>query len=193
MAEGSVDHERFLLHPTMLAGVMEVEFRPIADERGSFTRLFEVEYFERTGLFPDGPVHINVATTVEAGTVRGLHWQDPMPGALGEAKLITCVAGRVFDIAVDLRPDSPTRFQHHALELSPSNHRSLLIPPGVAHGMQALKEFSTLLYLHAAPYAAELERGARVDDPTLRIPWPLPVRNLSVRDRSHPLIAEGEL
>ena len=170
---------------------MEVEFRPIADERGSFARLFEADYFECTGLFPDGPVHINLATTLELGTVRGVHWQDPVPGMVGEAKLITCVAGKVFDVALDVRPDSSTRFQHHAVELSATDNRALLIPPGVAHGMQALEDFSTLLYLHAAPFVAELERGVRVDDPAVSIPWPLPVHNLSARDQSHPSIAEG--
>jgi dTDP-4-dehydrorhamnose 3,5-epimerase len=192
VVEGFADHERFMLYPTPVKGVMEVEFRPIDDERGSFARVFEAAHFERAGLFPDGPVHINLAKTREAGTVRGLHWQDPAPGVVGETKLITCVAGKVFDVAVDVRQDSPTRFQHHAVELSATDNRALLIPPGVAHGMQALEDFSTLLYLHAAPFVAELERGVRVDDPALSIPWPLPVRNLSARDQSHPSIAEGE-
>ncbi len=192
MVDEPTDHERFILHPTPVAGVMEVEFRPIADERGSFARLFEAAYFERAGLFPYGPVHINLATTLEAGTVRGLHWQDPAPNEAGETKLITCVAGKVFDVAVDVRQDSPTRFQHHAVELSAADNRALLIPSGVAHGMQALEDSSALLYFHAARFAAELERGVRVDDPALSIPWPLPVRNLSARDQSHPSIAEGE-
>ena len=191
MTDSPTERDRFTLHPTPLAGVMEVEFQPIADERGTFVRLFERDRFAQTDLFPKGPVHINLATTLEAGTVRGLHWQDQADGTLGEAKLVTCVAGRVFDVAVDLRPDSPTRFEHHSLELSARRPRALLIPPGVAHGMQALEDSSMLLYLHAAEFVPDLERGARADDPRLSIRWPLPVRNLSERDRGHPLLEEG--
>ncbi len=188
MADGPTDPERIVLHPTPIEGVMEVEFRTVRDGRGSLTRVFAPEAFAGTGLFPDGPVHVNVATTLEAGTVRGLHWQQPSPGAVGEAKVITCVSGRVFDVAVDLRPESRTRFAHHAVELTPDGGRALLIPPGVAHGMQALEDGSTLLYLHAAAFVPERERGARADDPLLAIAWPLPLRNLSERDRGHPLL-----
>lgn len=180
-------------HPTPIEGVFEVERRPIADARGQFERLFCDAEFAATGGFPDGPVQVNLATTGLAGTVRGLHYQVQPGKGPGEAKLVTCVAGRVFDVAVDLRPGSPTRLQHHAVELDAGGTRSLLIPAGVAHGMQALEDGTTLVYLHAAPYDAELERGIRVDDPTLAIPWPLAIANLSDRDRALPGAEESDL
>jgi dTDP-4-dehydrorhamnose 3,5-epimerase len=179
---------RFVFHPTSIAGVVEVELGPVGDHRGTFARLFDAEEFAAIGLFPDGAVQTNLAVTAVAGTVRGLHWQEPVDDRTGEAKLILCVAGRVFDVAVDLRPSSPTRLQHHSVELVAGTWRALLIPPGVAHGMQALEDGSMLLYHHAAPFDATLERGVRVDDPALAIPWPLPVRDLSDRDRAHGLL-----
>ena len=177
---------RFTFRPTSIDGVMEVDLTPVGDDRGAFARIFDVDAFRTTGLFPSGPVQTNLAVTREAGTVRGLHWQEPVPGRTGEAKLVMCVVGRVFDVAVDLRAGSPTRLRHHALELAAGSWRALLIPPGVAHGMQALEDGSTLLYHHSAPFDPALERGARPDDPALGIPWPLEIHNLSARDRSHP-------
>jgi dTDP-4-dehydrorhamnose 3,5-epimerase len=186
MPEALLGSERVVLRPTAIPGVMEVDLRPMDDSRGSFVRLFEPAGFIATGLFPSGPVQVNIARTDEAGTVRGLHWQDAEEGAVGEAKLVTCVAGRVFDVAVDVRKDSPTRFAHHSVELVAGQGRALLIPPGVAHGMQALENASILLYLHSTDYRPDLERGARPDDPAVNIRWPLPMRNLSARDLSHP-------
>lgn len=184
---------RFVFHPTPIAGVLEVERRPVGDDRGRLTRLFCTDEFAPTGLFPAGPVQVNLATTATAGTVRGLHYQLRPASIPGESKLVTCVAGRVFDVAVDLRPDSPTRFRHHAVELTTDGPFSLLIPPGVAHGMQALEDGSALLYLHAASYDAALERGVLADDPLLGIPWPLPVVNRSERDRTLPDATSSEL
>lgn len=183
----------FTFRPTAIQGVLEVDLAPLRDERGAFSRVFHDAAFRATGLFPDGAVQTNLAVTEESGTVRGLHWQEVVPGRIGEAKLVLCVSGRVFDVAVDLRLGSPTRLRHHALELAAGSWRALLIPPGVAHGMQALEDRSTLLYHHAAPFDAALERGARPDDPGLAILWPLEIRNLSARDRSHPPvdIADG--
>lgn len=182
---------RFTFRPTRIPGVFEVDLAPVSDDRGAFARVFDAHEFAAAGIFPNGAVQTNLAGTQEAGTVRGLHWQEPLRGRAGEAKLVMCVAGRVFDVAVDLRPGSPTRLQHHALELAAGTWRALLIPPGVAHGMQALEDGSSLLYHHAAPFDPALERGAPPDDPALAIPWPLRVRNLSARDRSHPPIGAG--
>ena len=183
---------RFTVRPTPIDGVLEVDLAPVGDDRGAFARVFDVDTFRATGLFPDGAAQTNVAITRESGTVRGLHWQERVAGRTGEAKLVMCVAGRVFDVAVDLRPGSPTRLKHHALELAAGSWRVLLIPPGVAHGMQALEDGSTLLYHHAAPFDPALERGARPDDPALAIPWPLEIRNLSARDRSHPPVGTAD-
>lgn len=186
MPEAPKPAGRFTFRPTALEGVMEVELSPVIDERGDFVRIFAAEDLAWTKLFPAGPVHVNVARTRKPGTVRGLHWQAVREGLPGEAKLITCVTGRVFDVAVDLRPGSSTFGQHHAVELDGDGSRGVLIPPGVAHGMQALEPDSRLLYLHSVGFYPQLERGAMVDDPMLAILWPLPIRNLSERDRSHP-------
>lgn len=180
---------RFAFRTTPIAGVLEVELLPVGDHRGVFARLFDAEIFAARGLFSKGAVQTNFAVTREAGTVRGLHWQDQDSEGPGEAKLVMCVAGRAFDVAVDFRTDSPTRLQHHAVELTPMAWRALLIPPGVAHGMQAVEDNTALTYHTAAPFNPSLERGARPDDPALGIEWPLPVRNLSDRDRTHPLIS----
>lgn len=172
---------------TGIPGVFEVHRRPVGDARGSLLRIYADDALAATDAFPSGPVQINLVTTASAGTVRGLHLQVPPTVGPGEAKLVTCVAGRVFDVAVDLRPDSSTRFRHHAVELAADGLRSLLIPPGVAHGMQALEDGVRLLYLHAAAYDPTAERGVRADDPDLAIPWPLPPVNLSERDRGLPI------
>lgn len=188
MAEANPD-PRFVFHQTPISGVVEVELLPVSDHRGAFARLFDAEQFAATGQFPDGVAQTNVAHTREAGTARGLHWQEPAPGRIGESKLVLCAAGRIFDVAVDLRRGSPTRLQHHALELAAGSWRALLIPPGVAHGMQALEADSVIVYHHSAPFDPSRERGAHVEDPALAIPWPSPIRNLSPRDLAHPPIA----
>lgn len=175
---------------TPIMGVVEVSRQPVEDVRGNFSRLFCREEFAVTGAFSDGPVQVNLAMTSTAGTVRGLHFQATPQLSPGESKLVTCIAGAAFDVAVDLRPDSPTRFRYHTLTLTSEGTRSLLVPPGVAHGMQALEEETTLLYLHGAPYSLALERGVRFDDPDLSIPWPLAVVNLSERDLNLPRVSE---
>lgn len=184
---------RFTFHRTAIDGVFVVERNPVQDQRGQFARLFCAEEFAAVGLLTERPVQINLATTAVAGSVRGLHLQALGEHGPGESKLVTCVAGRVFDIAVDLRPGSATFAQNHAVELMAEGPLSLLIPPGVAHGMQALEDGSTLLYLHGALYDAALERGVRPDDPELAIPWPMPIARLSDRDRSLPLLRASGL
>ena len=172
------------LAPTPLPGVMVVTSRPHTDPRGSFARLFCER--ELAGVL-DGRriVQINHSHTAAVGALRGLHFQRA-PHA--EMKLVRCLSGRVWDVAVDLRADSPTFLQWHAEELTPDNQRMLLIPEGCAHGFQVLAPNSELLYLHTACYTPEAEGGVRHDDPALGIRWPLPIMDLSPRDRSHPLI-----
>lgn len=189
------DHrtDRFTFRATPIEGLVEVERHPIADRRGRFARLFCADEYAGTGLLADRPAQVNLAQTTHRGSVRGMHVQAWEGRGAGEAKLVTCVAGRVFDVALDLRRDSPTFGQHHALELAAEMDVSLLIPPGVAHGMQALEDAVTLLYLHGASFDPGLERGVRPDDPDLGIAWPLPVVGLSDRDRSLPPLAGLEL
>lgn len=172
------------LHETPLAGLMVVETTPVGDARGSFARLFCARELEPLHL--PGPIaQINHSFTAARGTVRGLHFQRP-PKA--EAKLIRCLKGRVLDVAVDLRRGSPTFLKWHAVELAPENHRAFYLPRGFAHGFQTLTPDCELLYLHTEFYSPEHEGGLRHDDPALAIAWPLPVAELSARDRAHPLI-----
>lgn len=173
---------RFDLIPTALAGVVVVKRKPIGDARGFLERLYCAD--EMTELFGERRIaQINRTRTAARGTVRGLHFQHP-PHA--EAKLVSCTAGAVWDIAVDLRQDSPTFLQWHAERLSAENHTSLFIPEGCAHGFQTLVDDCELLYLHSHAYAPGAEGGVQVEDPRLGIKWPLPVAGLSPRDAAHP-------
>lgn len=169
---------------TPLEGLHEIHHQPVGDARGRFTRLFcESELAPiRQGLHF---TQINLSETHGCGTLRGMHYQTP-PAA--EAKLIRCVRGRVFDVAVDLRAGSPTFLQWHALELAGDNDRAVFIPEGFAHGFQALTDEVHLLYMHTASWTPACEAGLRHDDPRLAIRWPQPVTVISERDRSYPLI-----
>lgn len=175
------------LHATPLSGLMVVESRAVGDARGSFARLFCER--ELAPLHLPGPiVQINHSFTAAQGTVRGMHFQRP-PKA--EAKLVRCLRGRVWDVAVDLRRGSPTYLKWHAVELTPENRLALYLPQGFAHGFQTLAPDCELLYLHTEFYSPEFEGGLRHDDPALAIPWPLPVIGLSTRDAAHPLVSAG--
>lgn len=173
------------IRPTPLAGVFTVELERRTDHRGSFGRLFcERELGAILGT--RRIVQINQSRTQAVGAVRGMHYQNA-PHA--EMKLVCCLRGRVFDVAVDLRAGSPTLRAWHAEELSAENDRVMVIPEGCAHGFQVLEPESELLYLHTAFYAPEAEGGLRPDDPAIAIRWPMPLRDLSVRDRAHSLLA----
>jgi dTDP-4-dehydrorhamnose 3,5-epimerase len=174
----------FTVTMTPLAGLVRIDRQLLGDARGFLTRLFCAEELSAAGW--DGPVaQANHTLTAKRGTVRGLHFQHP-PHA--EIKLVTCVRGAVWDVAVDLRGDSPTFLQWHAEELSADNHCSLLIPKGFAHGFQTLTDDCELVYLHSTPYQADAEDGLRADDPRLAIAWPAPIAQRSSRDAQHPLL-----
>jgi dTDP-4-dehydrorhamnose 3,5-epimerase len=167
-----------------IKGVYEIQTLLFEDNRGAFGRLFCPEELEP--VWQNRPnCQINYSYTRQLGALRGLHLQLP-PHA--EAKLIRCLRGRVWDIAVDLRPTSPTFLSWAAVELSAQLHNAILIPEGCAHGFQVLEPDSELLYLHSAFYHPETEAGLRWDDPRLKITWPLEVTDLSERDRQHPLL-----
>lgn len=175
---------RFAVASTPLAGLVSIQRQPLGDERGFLARLFCAEELAAAGWH--GPVaQINHTHTAQRGTVRGLHYQRP---PAPEAKLVSCLRGAVWDVAVDLRAGSPTFLQWHAQELSARNYTALLIPPGFAHGFQVLEEGAELLYLHSAPYTPACEGALNVRDPRLAIAWPLPVQGLSARDAAHPWI-----
>ncbi len=148
------------------------------DSRGQFARLF-CEQALAPLLNGRRIVQINHSITQQPGTIRGMHFQYA-PHA--EMKLVRCLRGRVFDVAVDLRQDSPTFAQWHAEELVAGDGKMLVIPEGFAHGFQALDAGSELLYLHTAAYAPEHEGGIRHDDPAVGIQWPMPAAQVSVRD-----------
>ncbi len=176
---------RFLFTRTPLGGLLVVERQRAEDARGFFSRFFCAQEFAEVGF--DRPVaQINHTVTRRLGAVRGLHFQHP-PHA--EDKLVSCLHGSVFDVAVDLRHGSPTFLAWHGEILSADNAHSLLIPRGFAHGFQALEDDCELIYLHTAAYSAGAEGALNVQDTRLGIGWPLAFTDISERDRAHPHIA----
>ena len=169
---------------TPIQGLMVVETEPYKDHRGAFARFFCRD--ELKGVVGSRQiVQINYSRTDVVGSVRGLHYQlHPH----SEMKLIRCINGKVWDVAVDLRTGSPTYLKWHAEVLSKDNARLMVIPEGFAHGFQVLEGESELLYLHTAFYTPLAEGGVQPTDPKLAVHWPLPVQDLSDRDRSHPLL-----
>ncbi len=165
-----------------LPGLKRIERRIHGDARGFLTRLFCAEALAAAG-FTHPVAAINHTFTATRGTVRGMHFQRP-PHA--EIKLVSCIRGEVWDVAVDLRHDSPTFLRWHAERLSAANGRALLIPEGCAHGFQTLADDCELVYAHSHAYVPAAEGGVRPDDPALAITWPLPIVGLSPRDQSHP-------
>lgn len=134
-----------------------------------------------------GIAQVNLSRSEAMGTIRGLHLQAPPHS---EAKLVRCLKGRVWDVAVDLRRDSPTYGQWQAIELSPDQGNALLIPEGCAHGFQVLEPSSELLYLHSGEWVPEAETGVCWNDPQLAITWPLPMTQISDRDQRLPLFSD---
>jgi len=184
------DHARaaVIFTPTALDGVWQIDLELRADPRGHFARSFCAAEFAAHGL-PRGFVQCNLSFNMHRGTLRGLHWQaEPHP----EGKLVRCTSGAIFDVAVDLRPGSPTRHRWVGTELTARNGRALFIPGGFAHGFQTLADASEVFYQMTEAYHGDLARGARWDDPAFGIAWPLPDPILSERDLTHPLIAVPE-
>ncbi len=175
---------RFTLTDLPIPGVRLVQRQALEDARGFFSRLFCAQELADAG-WRGSVAQINHTLTREAGSVRGLHFQRP-PHA--EIKLVSCLAGKVWDVVVDLRPGSPTYLQWHAEVLSATNRHALLIPEGVAHGFQTLSADVQLLYLHSHPYTPEAEGGLNPVDNRLAIAWPKPISMMSDRDRQHPLL-----
>lgn len=164
--------------------LLVIERRRFGDERGFFSRFFcreELADFGANGTI----AQINHTMTRMKGTIRGMHFQR---APHGEAKFVSCLAGSIFDVAVDLRPGSPTYLQWHGEVLSAENGRSMMIPGGFAHGFQTLTEGCELIYLHDKPYTPEAEGGLNALDPKLAIGWPLPVAQMSARDEAFAFI-----
>jgi dTDP-4-dehydrorhamnose 3,5-epimerase len=170
--------------PSDLKGVFLIRIERIEDERGSFARTFCRREFGERGL--DSMVaQCNLSHNRLRGTLRGLHYQLP-PAA--EAKLVRCTRGAIFDVAVDLRPNSPTFCRWFGTELSAANDMMLYIPKGFAHGFQTLADDTEITYQMSEYYAPDLARGLRWDEPALGIHWPLSVGTMSERDRQQPAL-----
>lgn len=169
---------------TTINGLYRVQTTVHQDQRGIFYRGF-CDHDLADQLQGRTIRQINLSSTKMIGTIRGLHFQAP-PHA--EMKIIRCVAGAVWDVAVDLRRRSETFLEWFGTVLEPTQAEMLIIPEGFAHGFQVLKPDSQLLYLHTASYYAESEDGIRYNDPRLNIGWPLPMTEISPRDQQHPLL-----
>lgn len=172
---------------TELKGAFRIEPQLIEDARGFFARTWTPGEFETHGLNP----HIaqcSISYNRRRGTVRGMHYQV---APYEEAKVVRCTRGSIYDVAVDLRRDSPTYLRWTAVELSERNRAMFYIPEGFAHGYQTLEDDTEVFYQVSANYRPEAARGLRWDDPALGISWPLPITVISERDKECSLIGEG--
>jgi len=169
---------------TPLPGVWVVELDLVEDDRGWFARTFDTAAFADRGLCAD-VAQCNASFNARCGTLRGMHYQaDPH----GEPKLVRCVRGAIFDVALDLRQRSPTYLEWHAVELTMDDHRAFYLPEGVAHGFQTLRDECEVLYQMGREYVPAAARGVRWDDPLFAIEWPAPPagdRIISERDSSY--------
>jgi len=173
---------RMIFRETPIPGAVLIELEPLVDERGSFARTFAVDEFAAHGL-ETRVAQCNTSTSARAGTLRGLHYQA---SPHQEAKLVRCVRGAIYDVVVDLRPESPTYCAWYGVELSASNRTMIFVPAGLAHGFQTLEDDTEVLYQMSQAYFAGHARGVRWDDPAFGIAWPeAEVRTISQRDRDH--------
>jgi dTDP-4-dehydrorhamnose 3,5-epimerase len=180
---------RFDIQATPLSGLSVILRKPLGDSRGYLERMFCVDELQDI-LGERRVAQINHTLTQNKGTVRGMHFQYA-PHA--EMKFVSCLRGSVFDVAVDLRKESPTFLHWHAELLSADNHKALAIPEGFAHGFQTLTDDCEMLYLHTAAYAPGAEAGLNPQDAKLAIEWPLPICEMSPRDAAHaPITADFE-
>ena len=169
---------------TPIGGLFVAQRNSSADTRGIFSRLYAAEDFSAIGR-PMPAVHVNASTSTATGTLRGIHFQYP-PRA--EAKIVACVSGLVWDVAVDLRPNSVTQFKWFGIELSAANGRSLVVPEGFGHAFVTLEPNSTVVYVSSEIYSPGKESGVRFDDPLVAIDWPLKPVVVSEKDSSWPLL-----
>jgi dTDP-4-dehydrorhamnose 3,5-epimerase len=176
---------RFL--PTELKDASLIELEPAHDDRGFFARIFCVEEFAAAGLPTNYPQH-SLSFSAQRGTLRGMHYQC---APHQEAKLVRCLNGAIWDVIIDIRPQSPTYKRWQGFELSGRNGRQLFIPEGFAHGFQTLSDDTEVSYLISAPYAPQAATGIRYDDPSFAIRWPLPVVVISAKDQNWPNFAAG--
>ena len=166
---------------TALKGAYIIKLDPKGDKRGSFTRIFCEKELAEIG-FDKRIVQINHSITEEKGTLRGMHYQV---GVASEIKIIRVIKGSVYDVIVDMRPDSDTFLKWTSSNLSKDSPQILYVPEGFAHGFQTLSQDVEMIYQHSSFYDPNSERGFPYDDPKIRISWPLPVSVVSERDSNH--------
>jgi dTDP-4-dehydrorhamnose 3,5-epimerase len=169
---------------TPLKGSYVITLSPYSDERGWFVRTYCENEFREIGHETKW-VQINHSYTAKIGTIRGMHFQLP---PFREIKMVRCVRGKVFDVIIDIRKESPTFLQWFGTELSPAAMNMMYIPEGFAHGFQTLSDDSELIYHHSEFYTPGAEGGIRYDDPAIGIEWPIEISSVSERDLKHPLL-----
>ena len=174
------------LEPTPLPGVKLIRLDPRRDERGSFVRLYCEETLRRAGIAFHA-VQANLSSNSAKHTLRGLHFQR---APHEEPKIVSCLSGRIWDVAVDLREDSPSFRRWHAVELAADCTTALFLPAGIAHGFLTLEPDSDVHYVMGAAYAQESSAGIRWDDPAIGIDWPAKPEIISARDRNYPLLPD---
>jgi dTDP-4-dehydrorhamnose 3,5-epimerase len=174
------------LSRTKISGVIQIQNSESKDLRGSFRKLFSEDEYRKSELyFPISQV--NLSKTLEQGTVRGMHYQLP---PFSETKIVTCISGIIMDVVVDLRRGSSTFLQYVTFRLEETVPSSVLVPPGCAHGFQALSPHVEVVYVHSSEYKPEFETGLNVMDPKIKISWPLQIGDMSERDKGFPMLTE---
>ena len=175
-----------IFNETSISGAYLIEAAPFSDDRGWFARTFCKEEYAKIG-FQEEWVQENHSFTNLVGTIRGMHFQYP---PYTEIKTVRCIAGKVYDVMVDLRESSPSFLKWFGIDLSAENRRTLYIPKGVAHGFQVLLQNSELIYHHSAFYQPAHEGAIRFDDPRVGIKWPLKLTDISKKDKEYHFLAE---
>jgi dTDP-4-dehydrorhamnose 3,5-epimerase len=175
---------RFDCINTEIKDLKVIQRKPLQDNRGFLSRFYCSDEFSNFGMTKP-IIQVNHTHTSQKGAVRGLHFQRP---PYAEIKVVSCIKGEIFDIAVDIRQGSPTFLKWHAEVLSEQNQRSLMIPEGFAHGFQTLTDDCELIYLHTAAYYQQSEGALNIKDPLLGIKLPIEITDLSQRDSTHPMI-----
>ena len=166
---------------TKLKGAFFVELEKLGDDRGFFSRTWCQQEFRQAGL-NSNMAQISISFSKKKGTLRGLHFQLP---PFEETKLVRCIKGAVYDVIIDLRPNSPTFKQWEASELTEKNYKMVYVPQGFAHGVQTLEDNTEVLYLNSQFHSPDFERGVRWNDPSFKVEWPLQITNITQRDQSH--------
>ena len=167
-------------------GLMIISRDSHSDSRGEFFKIFNSDDMRQFG-WDDQVKQINFSQTIKKGTVRGMHMQF---SKYAEYKLVTCIKGSIFDVAIDLRKEAKTYLKYFSIQLDQFNKLSLMIPPGFAHGFQVLKEDSQIIYTHSKEYKKDYEGGIIPTDPDIQVNWPLPVIGLSERDKNLPFLKD---